>query len=307
MSDRKFTEVDLDVKGRPHPTTKEYSVDPDELRKVVRWSGGVAGEGESFFPHPQRWRLKGIDKDLDKVEVRDLTRAITQKRVRPPTCVKSWEAAMGKVDWRAVGARYSAGLQTPKDFGPHFKLVLHRAMRTRGEDWQHVRCCLCRTSVQSLEHWAQCARLKPVFEDLRTLDGGAEWDDARLNLLGVGGSKCVAISPDGERREDPSNRVIPYGVSMIHFIMWKFVMIGITKLSREGTPFSVLEVIDSAKDRVRDRLTKLKVNLSKKRTAAQARGKPPRLEAERKWVRGIGSVGPDGLFVANEELELWLS
>ena len=82
---------------------------------------------------------------------------------------------------------------------------------------------------------------------------------------------------------------------------------GITKLSREGTPFSVLEVIDSAKDRVRDRLTKLKVNLSKKRTAAQARGKPPRLEAERKWVRGIGSVGPDGLFVANEELELWLS
>ena len=65
----------------------------------------------------------------------------------------------------------------------------------------------------------------------------------------MGGGKCVAISPDGERREDPSNRVIPYGVSMIHFIMWKFVMIGITKLSREGTPFSVLEVIDSAKDR----------------------------------------------------------
>ena len=56
VNDKQFTEVDLHVKGRPHPTTKEYAgvrrstqeyagsarevrrkyvIDPDELRKVV--------------------------------------------------------------------------------------------------------------------------------------------------------------------------------------------------------------------------------------------------------------------------------
>ena len=117
--------------------------------------------------------------------------------MKAPSCVEKWEQIVGPLDWQGIGARYTAGLQTPKDYSPHFKLLLHRTMRTRDANWQHTHCCLCKGPTQTLHHWAVCATLKPVFQNLRLLDGGGEWNDVRLNLFGVGSAPSVAIAPDG--------------------------------------------------------------------------------------------------------------
>ena len=94
---------------------------------------------------------------------------------------------------------------------------------------------------------------------------------------------------------------------MVHFIMWKFIMIAITANSKDGLPVSALNIIDNARRRVKDRLTKLKVRLSKKVTQALSRCQPVNLAAERKWIEGLGSIDDEGNFEANEALDLWLN
>ena len=302
-----FEVVELDIKGRPRPTPRELAIDPSELRQVVRWRGGVAGAADSFFPNPARWRLKGIDKPLDRIEVNDLTKALSLSKFKQPTCKEKWEALLGPLDWREVGARYASGLQTPKDFGPHFKLVLHRTMRTRDDNWQRTRCRLCKCHPQTIEHWGGCEKLRPIFEDLRALEGGGPWLDYHMNLMATGWTDCVAIPLGGDNVWVPSRKVAPRGISMVHFIMWKFIMIAITANSMDGLPVSALSIIDNARRRVKDRLTKLKVRLSKKVAQALSRCQPVNLAAERKWIEGLGSIDDEGNFEANEALDLWLN
>ena len=254
IKDKKFHAVRLNIKGRPTPTGVTHAVDPEGVRRVVWWNGGIAGEGESFFPHPEAWRLTGIDKPLDKVEVHDLTKAFSLRNVKPPTCIAKWEQIVGPLDWRGIGARYAAGLQTPKDFSPHFKLLLHRTMRTRDASWNHTSCCLCKGPTQTLHHWATCVVLRPIFEGLRLLDGGSSWDDVRLNLFGAGGAPGVAIAEDGTRVQTQSLGTIPPGVSMVHFIVWKFIFIAITTYNIKGTPISVTQIIENAQRRVEQRM-----------------------------------------------------
>ena len=46
------------------------------------------------------------------------------------------------------------------------------------------------------------------------------------------------ISQEGEVIETPSMKMIDPGVSMVHFIVWKFIFIALTKLRLHGTPVS---------------------------------------------------------------------
>ena len=105
----------------------------------------MLGIAESTFPHPAEWRLDGISKDLDKIEVRDLTVAITRQRTKPPSCIDKWTEKLGDIDFRGVSERYSVGIATPKDFGSHYKLILHRHLWTNPHNpsASSDRCRLC--------------------------------------------------------------------------------------------------------------------------------------------------------------------
>ena len=131
--------------------------------------------------------------------------------------------------------------------------------------------------------------------------------DYHMNLMATGWTDCVAIPLGGDNVWIPSRKVAPRGISMVHFIMWKFIMIAITANSMDGLPVSALSIIDNARRRVKDRLTKLKVRLSKKVAQALSRCQPVNLAAERKWIEGLGSIDDEGNFEANEALDLWLN
>lgn len=73
-SPKGLVELEHTTKGHLRPTRVVRIDVPDEdLRKVARWKGQVVGIAESFFPDPNEWRFEGLDKPLDKIDVRSLT------------------------------------------------------------------------------------------------------------------------------------------------------------------------------------------------------------------------------------------
>ena len=59
---------------------------------------------------------------------RDLTKEYTKTYAKEPVCKRTWEKRWGHVNWHDIGRRYTVGLMTPKDFNPHYKLILHNRM-----------------------------------------------------------------------------------------------------------------------------------------------------------------------------------
>ena len=180
-------------------------------------------------------------------------------------------------------------------------------MRTRGSNWERVPCALCGAPHQRLIHWAQCPKLRPLFDRLRWLDGGESWDDPRVNLHGIGTNSDVSIAADGETLRNSSQRKVEEGVNMVHMVTWKFILIALTKLSIEGTPLDAAAILEAAQRRIKRRLDSLKVGIHTKVVRARAREDEPNLDRERKWTRGIGEIDDEGKFTPSETLERWLA
>ena len=271
---------ELSIKGRPLPTNVYIHVITSELRNALAWGDGFCGIAESSFPHPKEWRLGAIDKDMDKVSVRDLTKEFTRQFIKEPTCKKAWEKRLGELNWVGIGRRYTVGIMTPKDFGSHFKLILHRAMfcNKHNPNATSPNCRLCGLHPESVHHFGTCITLKPIFQALRTIDKGTSWDDAKLNLLG----------------EYDNRGTIPPGISMVHFNVWKFILIDITKKGIKDAPFLPEKVLKSSATRINKRLESIQYVITSTINRADARGIRPSFEAPRKWIRGLGAIDDEG-------------
>lgn len=163
--------------------------------------------------------------------------------------------------WMEIAKRYTVGLQTPKDFGSYYKNITHRTLWTipHNPKAQSPNCRLCRRETITITHFGECPRLMPIYKALRLLDNSQHWDDRTLNLLGV-------LS---------TGKVLPHGISMIHFIFWKFILIAFTKLGVEGTPIDEDEIIRNARERISTRIKSANMQLLLTRLEAQARRKAP--------------------------------
>ena len=207
----------LSVKGIPSPTKESIYFREEEVRSVLYWNGGVVGIAESTFPYPKEWRLGDIDKHIDKIRVGDLTAAFTRKLVEQPTCIKTWTDKFPDIDMRGISERYSVGIITPKDFGSHYKLILHRAFFTNphNPNASTHNCRLCGVTRESIDHVGKCPCLKPAIELFRKFDGGTNWDNVTLNLFG----------------QDEYKRTIKPGVSLI-LLNLTYVSLGILPSDR---------------------------------------------------------------------------
>jgi hypothetical protein len=270
--------VELTTKGIAKPTGKLIAVHDHELRQPLMWGRGVVGVAERVFPHPQEWRLGDIDKPLDKVEVRDITRSFTEGSAKPPNCLAKWLELGMIIDWRTFLQRYKPGLATPKDYGSHFKLILHRAMLTNPHNPSastHL-CRCCGKERESITHFGKCTKLRPVFEFMREFDGGGVWDDVQMNLFGVNDMKGI----------------IPSGTSTLHFMLWKFTLIQLTQASLQGKPISPTSIIDRACLRVNRRVKALQHEIHCEFCRAQSRECEPSLQKIITKLAGLGEVDP---------------
>ena len=81
---------------------------------------------------------------------------------------------------------------------------------------------------------APCAHslaLKPIYEALRTFDKGSRWGIVTLNLFG----------------QYQNLRMVDPRVSLIHFIIWKFILIALTRVALDNVPFAAPEALEFAK------------------------------------------------------------
>ena len=124
---------------------------------------------------------------------------------------------------------------------------------------------------------------------MRKFDKGDRWDDKVLNLVG----------------QYPNLGIIPPGVSLIHFILWKFVLIALTQVAIKGEIFNVQTVIDYARKRVKRRVESARTGLQIIVVQAEARGKEPKYHQYTKWLRGIGTI-VDGEIVLEDSSYNWL-
>ena len=164
-----FELLEVTSKGKTKPTGRLIAVHPSELRDILWWNGGIIGPAERAFPHPEDWRLGSICKPINQVEVRDLTYCFTEKLVKLPNCLAKWDTIVEGIHWRTFLARYKPGFATPKDFGSHFKLILHRAFFTNPHNPSAAsdRCRCCGWERESIAHLGKCLMLKPIFEFTR--------------------------------------------------------------------------------------------------------------------------------------------
>ena len=283
---------ELNIKGVPRATDEIIHVTEDELRQPLWWRGGIVGIAECMFPHPERWRLADIDKPLDRIGVRDMTRAFARRAAVEPSCKRKWTEKLGEMNWQAVAKRYKMGLVTPTDFGTHYKCIAHRQWRVWGEGGRK-RCRLCGHEKESVEHLGECPKLRRIYESLRPMDEGGEWDNTRLNLLGV-----------------KSKGVVKRGVSAIHHFTWKHVIPELVRVETEDAEFQTKAVLKRAAKRYKKREAALQVTINMHINKVQAReGRPigeGDLERFNKTLDGIAEVSESGKITRKMELEQWL-
>ena len=247
----------------------------------------VAQIEEALFPNPHDWNLGNIYKPLYAITVRDLTWSFTERQSADPSSKAKWEKLLGELNWRTLMSRYKPGLATPKDFGSHFKLILHRALLTNPHNPEastHL-CRLCGEKRESILHLGSCSWLKPIYEVMRKFDHGEHWDDARLNLLGVNEMKGVP----------------PEGTSTLHFMLWKHTLIQMTMWSLKKVPPDVHQIIDRAVLRLEKRISALQYEITCTFCKSESRGSKPNLGTAKRRVQGIGEVTDSGRIVYNTD------
>ena len=125
---------------------------------------------------------------------------------------------------------------------------------------------------------------------MRKFDKGERWDMQVLNLLG----------------QYPNLKVVDPGVSLIHFIIWKFIIISLTQMALKNSPFVASTVLELAKRRIKRRIDGARVGLRIIIIRAQAREAEPKYHQYIKWTKGIGEI-VDHKIKLHEEVEEWLN
>ena len=250
------------------------------------------GVAESTFPHPKQWRIPGIDKDLDMVTVRDLTREWARRSSKPPTCIGKWEERLGELPWASIGQRYTAGLCSPKCFGSHYKCVLHRALlcAPHNDELPNDKCRFCQAHRESLVHLGSCPALRPVYQALRLLDGGSRWDDVPLNLLGVTGQHTVRGA-----------------VSAAHFHVWKFVILMLRDMTERVIPNPTASILRSASERLENKIAAVRHRLVRYRRRCELRRLQPCYDTYNRWLEGAAEIDEDGEVSVTPQYAKWVA
>ena len=129
-----------------------------------------------------------------------------------------------------------------------------------------------------------------MFSLLRAFDEGIAWNDLRLNLLGI-------TSQGG---------VVPPGLSMLHFVAWKFIILALTLKGVENRPYDPHTTLESIRNWMVSRTRSIEHATTIAIHQAEARGMKPSFGTTRKWLKGIADVNNAGTITYRVEFRQWL-
>ena len=128
------------------------------------------------------------------------------------------------IDWVEYARTYTNPLLTNKDKWSHFKYILNRKLVLRSfcpSENGSERCRCCGRARETHSHLLRCHKLWEVWKVFRRFSNSIwKHNDISNELIFLGVTK--------------SGNLLPQGLMVLHKIMWKMVIIALTKIEFEG-------------------------------------------------------------------------
>lgn len=272
--------AELTVQGKPRATGTSIAIPHSQLRNVLWWDGGVKGIAECSFPHPKGWTYEGspLGTTFENMNIRRLTALYRNSITHPPNCIRAWFSTLGfPSPWPEIWRRFTNPILTPRDTKCQLTII-HRRLFTRDHNKEAPsdRCRCCNKAKETLPHLAWCVKIGEVWSPFLT--------QFKLNysqeLIYLG-----QTSPIG---------TLQGGLSVLHIILWKFILIAFTQVDLEGTTFIPKQVWKNALWRLQDRLTAFTARASYILRRAHNKGNPtPALTSHNKWLAPLALLQSD--------------
>ena len=276
-----YQALTLSTEGRPRRTGLDLFAPEQSISPASWWGKGITGPSATAFPEPKEWTFEGLNKPLDTITTRDLTRLFTEKRLKPPTCIKTWTdktdnspqhkpgqlPVSGRgtiINWPKIGDQYSTAFHPPPIFNLHFKFILQRRFICTWQLEEHAKagCRLgCGCKRESVEHLGTCPALDNLREKLAHLTEEPRFKKPRTFLI----AEVLTGS-------------IEKGAKCMWLILWHTLMLGLIDITAKGYPMDLEKVWDWSIRKYADLTLAAAHTADKIRTKRIARGLDPPLE-----------------------------
>ena len=245
----------------------------------------------------EEWRLEGTDVDMDKLDVKALTRAISSRTWIAPSCIEAWRQRIGELP-SDIGSRYNNALLTPRDWASHFKNVLHRGMRVKGHDPGSQACRCCKHAFENLQHLSTCEIAGNIFREFARMVAVEEKSDRlRYDELSLRERERFALFA-----AVPSGPPLQSGWINLHLLLWKHLVHLLTKVETEDAKFSEHEVWQAAWHRLERKALAKQESTKTIILRADSRGdEPPDLERKSAPLAPMASFDEFGSLVWDDE------
>ena len=212
-------------------------------------------------------------------------------QLKNPNCITAWHNRASSwhtrviIDWPAYGRTLRSRLASNKDIWLHFKYIICRRLVVRNHcpsSTGSTRCRCCLAARETQEHLVRCSGLWEVWKVFRRL-ANATWmhNNISTELIYLG------INSEGE--------IAPNGLLTLHRIMWKIVIIEMTKVEMEGTPFTNKHMWNMITRRYITRVRALHTTYVRARTAALMRQRaPPKPKSINQWMEPLACCDDKG-------------
>ena len=208
--------------------------------------------------------------------IRILTALFRIKIQVPPSCEDKWPQVLGHaVPMRDIWEHFTNPLLTPRDIKNHFRVV-HRSLYTRNlgppPDHQHEAspedesdaCRLCLMTQERFSHLAECYSIQQVFSHLVAF------------IHDIAPGIRVAMTPSfiylGLTTD---HQVLPPGLSALHTMVWKFLLIDFVKVDTEKASFKPENIWKAAVLRLHKKVEARFTFLTERSDSALNLGKVP--------------------------------
>jgi hypothetical protein len=171
----------------------------------------------------------------------------------------------GGIGLRSPGRRFckalSSPLLSPRDFRTYYTVLTHTLCTRAWGLGPSLTCRLCGGAVERLSHLPHCPEILAVFDRFRRLAssmGVHVQSTPTLILLGLTGGEAL-----------------PSALSVLHVLLWKFIIISFTRVDMHGERFEPKEIYRAALLRLDTRLKAYAERVRRRALARRAKGLTP--------------------------------
>ena len=164
-------------------------------------------------------------------------------------------------------------------------------MWVRGHDPIDTACRVCRLTQESIEHFAECEKMRPMFDAFAHL---ASVDMSKATVTEWRRFALFALPPRGKMAEGWIN---------MHLLLWKQCVYQLTTVSTEDATFSSHEVWQAAWARFERKALAKQEHIRTILLRAESRGiEPPDVIKKASPLTPLATITPEGKVVFDESI-----